>query len=66
MEINPSLSGENMGVIDPVIADSYSKNASLALDANLTLMLRRRAHRIASVLECGAAQATFELKCGAG
>ena len=43
MEINPSLGGENMGVIDPIMADSYSRNAGLALDADLTLMLRHRA-----------------------
>ena len=57
MEINLSLSGENVGVIDLVMADNYSTNARLALDANLTLMLRCEAHRLTSVLERGAAQA---------
>ena len=56
MEINPSLSGENVGVIDPVMADSYNKNVGLALGADLTLMLRRPAHKLASVLEREAAQ----------
>ena len=46
-----------MGVNDLVMADSYSRNAGLALDTNLTLMLRCEAHRPASVLERGAAQA---------
>ena len=45
MGITPSLSGRNVGVIDPVMADSYSRNAGLALDANLTLMLRCEAYR---------------------
>ena len=45
-----------MGVIEPVMADSYSRNVGLALDADLTLMLRRGAHRLASVLERGATQ----------
>ena len=40
MVINPSLSGENIGVIEPVMADSYSRNAGLVLDADLTQMLR--------------------------
>jgi len=57
MGINPSLSGENVGVIEPVIADSYSRNAGLALDADLTLMLRRGAYSLAFVLERGTAQA---------
>ena len=39
-----------MGVTDPVMTDSYSRNAGLALNADLTLMLRHRAHRLASVL----------------
>ena len=50
MEINPSLSGENVRVIDPVMTDSYSRNVGFALDAELTLMLRRGAHGLASVL----------------
>ena len=48
MGITPSLSGDNVGVIEPVMDDSYSRNAGLALDADLTLMLRHRAHRLAS------------------
>jgi len=36
---------------------SYNRNAGLALNADLTLMLRRGAHNLASVLERGAAQA---------
>jgi len=42
-------------VIDLVMADSYSRNAGFALDTDLTLILRREAHRLASVLERGAA-----------
>ena len=57
MEINLSLSGENVGVIDPIMDDSYNKNGSLTLDADFTLMLRRGAHRLATVLEREAAQA---------
>ena len=57
MRINPSLSEENVGVIESVMADSYSKNMDLTLDTDLTLMLRCGAHRLASVLERGAAQA---------
>ena len=44
-------------MIDPVMADSYSKNEGIVLDADLTLMLRRGAQRLAFVLEDGAAQA---------
>jgi len=36
------------------MAVSYSRIAGLALDADLPLMLRREAHRIASVLDHGA------------
>ena len=43
-----------MGVIDPVMADSYSRNMGFTLDAELTLMLRRGTHKLASVLERGA------------
>ena len=39
------------------MAVSYSRNAGLALDADLALMLRRGAHRLASVLECKTTQA---------
>jgi len=35
-------------------AVSYNRNVGLALDAGLTLMLRRRAHGLASVLKRGA------------
>ena len=46
-----------MRVTDTVMTDSYSRNAGLALNADLTPILRRRAHMLASVLEHGAAQA---------
>jgi len=39
------------------MADSYNRNAGLAFDADLALVLRCEAHRLAFVLECGAAQA---------
>ena len=44
---------------------SYSKNAGLAPDVDLTLMLRRRAHRLASVLEREAHRLALKLKCEA-
>ena len=47
---------KNVRVTDAVMTGSYSKNAGLALNADLTLMLRREAHRLTSVLERGAAQ----------
>ena len=62
MGINSSLSGKNMGVINTVMANSYSRNAGLALDSDLALMLRRGAHRLASVLEHGLLNFAFELK----
>jgi len=57
MGINLSLSGVNMGMIDPAMTDSYNRNASLALDADLALMLRRGAYRLMSELERGVAHA---------
>jgi len=54
MEIYFLLCGENVGMIDPTIAVCYSRNAGLALDADLALMVEHRAHRRASVLEYGA------------
>jgi len=39
------------------MAFSYSRNVGLALDADLSLMLRRRPHMLASVLEREATQA---------
>ena len=48
------------------MAVSYNKNAGLALDADLTLMLRRGAHRLASVLEAELLRLTFESKHGVG
>ena len=62
MKITPSISGGNVRVIDSVMADSYNRNAGLALDANLTLMLRCEAHMPASVLERGAAQARVRVE----
>jgi len=41
---------------------SYSINAGLTVDADLALMLRRGAHRLAFVLECGAHRLTLKLK----
>ena len=41
---------------------SYSRNTGLALDADLVLMLRRGAHRLASMLECGAHRLALKLK----
>jgi len=43
------------------MAVSYNRNAGLALDADLTLMLRRAAHMLASVLE-ELLRLAFELK----
>ena len=44
---------------------SYSRNAGLALDADLTLMLRCGAHMLASVLERGAHMLASVLERGA-
>jgi len=38
-------------LIDPVTAVCYIKNAGLALDTNLILMKKRRAHRLAYLVE---------------
>ena len=51
-----------MRVIDSVMADSYNRNAGLALDADLTLILRLAAHRLASVLEHGVHKLVLKLK----
>ena len=48
---------ENEVQLIKLVAVSYNRNAGLALDADFTLMLRRGAHRLVSVLERGAAQA---------
>ena len=53
------------------MAISYSRNVDLALDADLTLMLRREAYRLVYVLERGAhrivklLKLAFVLKCEA-
>jgi len=41
---------------------SYSRNAGLVLDADLAMMLRREAHMLAFVLECGAHRLALKLK----
>ena len=41
---------------------SYNRNAGLALDADLTLILKRGAQRLASVLEHGAHRLGLKLK----
>ena len=57
MGINLSFKWENVRVTDAVMTDSYSRNAGLALNADLTLMLRRGAHSLTSVLKRRVAQA---------
>ena len=49
---------------DAVMTDSYSRNAGLALNADLTLMLRRGASRLCWNAEL--LRLAFELKRGAG
>ena len=66
MGINPSLSGENVGVIDPVMTDSYSRNAGFTLDADLTLMLRCGATCSRLCWNMELLRLTFDLKRGAG
>jgi len=44
-------------LIDPVTAVCYIKNAGLALDTNLILMKKRRAHRLACLVETRSSQA---------
>jgi len=54
-----------VGVIDSVMAGNYNRNAGLALDPNLALMLRCGTHRLASVLEREAHMFALKLKCEA-
>ena len=66
MESYSPLCGEKTRCNWPSSWFNYSKNAGLALDANLTLMLRRGVHRLASVLERELLRLAFELKRRAG
>jgi len=52
-------------VPDPIMNDSYSRNAGLALNADLTLMLRHGVYRLASVLERGVYRLASVLERGA-
>jgi len=50
-------------MIDLIITVCYNKNTDLALDTDLTLMVKHGAHRHASVLEHGAHRLALKLKC---
>ena len=62
MESYSPLCERKWGVTDKFVAVNYSKNAGAALDADLALMLRHGAPRLASVLKRGAHKLALKLK----
>ena len=55
------LCGEKMGVTDQVVAQLQQKCGS-RVECRHALMLRREAHRLAFMLECGAYRLALKLK----
>jgi len=62
IEIDSSLYGENVGMINPVITVCYSSNAGLTLDEDFALMVKCEVHKRTSTLECIAHMLALKLK----